>query len=352
MEESSVELMSYESKREVRVPRRPTRVEVVDAPASSQQAAQRRSTVEGLRSQLRSTTEENISEMSSRVRSFYLSQERLLSSFADVDRMSAAESSGDEDDGDRALLVDRSPPLMSARRATQLSMALNVVLFIAKLVATVLSGSLSVLSSVVDSALDLFTGVVLFLTERFMRPSRRDHYTYPVGKRRMEPVAIVVCAAVMGTASLQLIVESAQSIVKGDADPDLNALSGSIMGLAVVTKLGLFLICRRIRTPSVQALALDHRNDTASNMVAILFGLLGTHVKPWLDPVGAMLIAVYIIWNWVRAGREQMEMLVGRAADTRTLQQLTWAALNHHDEILQVSFISVLIIVCSKKTDP
>lgn len=43
----------------------------------------------------------------------------------------------------------------------------------------------------------------------------------------------------------------------------------------VVTKIVLFLVCRRVRTPSVDAMTRDHRNDVLSNILAIAFGYIG-----------------------------------------------------------------------------
>jgi divalent metal cation (Fe/Co/Zn/Cd) transporter len=42
-----------------------------------------------------------------------------------------------------------------------------------------------------------------------------------------------------------------------------------------VTKLILFLVCRRIDNPATRALAQDHRNDVVSNTGAIACGLIG-----------------------------------------------------------------------------
>lgn len=42
-----------------------------------------------------------------------------------------------------------------------------------------------------------------------------------------------------------------------------------------VTKFVLYMLCRRIHTGSVQALAQDHRNDVLSNSIAVVFGYVG-----------------------------------------------------------------------------
>jgi len=42
-----------------------------------------------------------------------------------------------------------------------------------------------------------------------------------------------------------------------------------------VAKIVLYVVCRRIATPSAQVLAIDHRNDVISNTVAVACGIIG-----------------------------------------------------------------------------
>jgi len=45
--------------------------------------------------------------------------------------------------------------------------------------------------------------------------------------------------------------------------------------VTTAAKFVLYIVCRRIHTPSMQALALDHRNDIISNTVAVACGIIG-----------------------------------------------------------------------------
>ena len=49
------------------------------------------------------------------------------------------------------------------------------------------------------------------------------------------------------------------------------------------------------------ALAEDHRNDIISNLGAIAFGAIASISQKvwWFDPLGAILISLYIIWSWM-----------------------------------------------------
>jgi cation diffusion facilitator family transporter len=277
---------------------------------------------------------------SNRTRKFYRRQKGVIQSFVDAETLSRFP----EDEERTEQSPFRSVKLLEKDRrrimiATTLSLIVNILLFFSKMVAAILSGSLSVVSSLVDSALDLFSGVTLWFVNRAMRPKPDDIYKYPSGKSRLEPVAIIVCASVMGTATLQLVSTSIQSIVQGNSDPQIKAVSGSLMAVTVISKFCLFSYCRRVDSATVRALALDHRNDVASNLAAIVFGLLGTYIWPNADPLGAILIAVYIIINWCMAGYEQSKLLIGKSASPDFLKKLTFIAMNHHREVSHVDTV-------------
>lgn len=226
---------------------------------------------------------------------------------------------------------------LSIDSAARLSLAVNFLLFFIKLAASIQAGSLSVISSLIDSGLDLFSGAAIAIASHLMH--HYNHYNYPVGRNRLEPVAIIITAAVMGTASLQIITTAIENIISDSVDPNINAFSGSIIALTILFKGVLFLMCFRVDNASVKALATDHRNDIASNLAALIFGLLGTYVWKYIDPIGAILIAFYIIINWVIVGREQLKNLVGFRANRSFISKLTYIAMQHSDEIMNIDTV-------------
>mgnify|MGYP002423620312 CR=1 FL=1 len=148
-----------------------------------------------------------------------------------------------------------------------------------------MSKSLSVISSVIDSAIDLTTSVILFWAWRKIK--NRDRYLYPQGRTRLEPIAIVILSVIMIAASVLVIYESINTIVantefftKQNTTRTLSAIAMSafpivVMVVTAVSKSILFFLCYRVDTPTMSALAEDHRNDVFSNIVALFCGLIG-----------------------------------------------------------------------------
>lgn len=72
----------------------------------------------------------------------------------------------------------------------------NIVLLILKLAVVLVSNSMSLLASVVDSAMDLLSTVILFGASRAIE-NKIWKQRYPVGLRRAEPMGVVVFSVFM-----------------------------------------------------------------------------------------------------------------------------------------------------------
>ena len=87
----------------------------------------------------------------------------------------------------------------------------NMVLFAAKVYASVKSGSLAIIASTLDSLLDLLSSFILWFTAFSM--STPNSYQYLIGKERMQPLGILVFASIVVTLRLQIILESLRTMV-------------------------------------------------------------------------------------------------------------------------------------------
>ncbi len=280
---------------------------------------------------------------------YYQKQQKDIEVLREARRMSSIDSGEDDifddllretEDSEKKSCCNTSKCRcikLSVATAARLTFAVNLFLLFAKLSATIQSGSLSVLSSLLDSALDLFSGFAIGVSSYLIK--RYDRYHYPIGRNRLESVAIVITACVMGTAALQIVTKAVEDIANSNVHPNINAFSGSIIGATIILKTGLYILCRGVDNASVQALSVDHRNDIASNIATLVFGLMGTYLYPNIDPIGAILLAFYIIINWVLVAYEQIKNLVGHTADRRFISKLTWIAAHHDSRVESVDTV-------------
>ena len=93
---------------------------------------------------------------------------------------------------------DDHPVRVLMLTVSQINVAANILLLIAKALASLKSSSLSLIASLVDSALDLLCTVIIWTTSRIISwKSQKLAKRFPVGRRRLEPLGLVVFSIIM-----------------------------------------------------------------------------------------------------------------------------------------------------------
>lgn len=189
--------------------------------------------------------------------------------------------------------------------AIRLSFLANFALAILQLYAAISSLSLSLFATAIDAVFDPFANLLLNVLHK--KALKADEKKWPMGGSRFESIGNIVYGGLMGMVNLILIVESIRSVAthSTEADGETNTLhipSLVAVGVAFLTKFALFIYCFSIRRQSsqVQVLFEDHRNDLFVNGFGIFTSAAGAKIAWWLDPMGAMIIAVCIMFSWSR----------------------------------------------------
>lgn len=268
------------------------------------------------------------------IRRFY-KQQNLL-----IDRLQAFYNAVPSSE-DEAEAFEAEPAVVGT--AIHASFGLNLLLLAAKIIASILSGSMSVIASAADSLLDLLSGTVLVITHRLMNKSDTLHY--PQGKSRMEPIGVFSFAIIMMLSSLQIMIEAVRRLVSRPPPIDIGPFTLAILGFTIVSKAAFCWYCRKVarefKSGAAEAYADDHRNDVMTNVVGVGAALAAYYVPSlwFFDSTGAIRIAIYIIYNWLITGNEQLHFLTGRGASSWLLQQLTYISANHDPRIKYVDTV-------------
>jgi len=248
--------------------------------------------------------------------------------------------SGGEGDIDHTASYHETQAKQDAKYkvAVIMSLAANILLFIAKVYAFFCSGSQAVLASMADSAVDLASQAVLGLASWQMAKEDPD---FPIGKTRLETLGVIACAIIMGLASFEVLASASTQLWHGFAahvipDLEFGPLMYIILGATTALKIPLYFYCVLLEgsSASMGALAEDHRNDVLANMTALVTAGVASWNKErlWMaDPIGAVLISLYIMWSWALITKEQLDKLVGHRAPDEFLAEVEEMASSHHE---------------------
>ncbi|XP_071712392.1 metal tolerance protein 4-like [Rutidosis leptorrhynchoides] len=252
---------------------------------------------------------------------YYEKQFATLKSFEEVDAVVSSDYVDDED------LEEQ----MQQERAMKISNYANILLLAFKIFATIETGSIAIAASTLDSLLDLMAGGILWFTHLSMQ--KINIYKYPIGKLRVQPVGIIIFAAIMATLGFQVLIQAVEQLIEHNPPDKMSSIQllwlYSIMITASVVKLALWLYCRSSGNEIVRAYAKDHYFDVVTNVVGLVAAVLGDKFYWWIDPVGAIILAVYTIVNWSGTVLENAVSLVGQSAPPEVLQKLTYLVTRH-----------------------
>ncbi|KAL9593480.1 MAG: hypothetical protein Q9219_007533 [cf. Caloplaca sp. 3 TL-2023] len=308
--------------------------------------------------QYRKSAEEMQQIKNKKVRQFYESQNERLNDWLEVDTvvmsiaddvldsMNPQDLDGDgiaerrgalHDTGDRIqeMLPEeerekRRKAERNAKWAININVIANIILLAAKGVAAMFSSSLSLIASLVDSALDLLCTVIVWTTNKLVGwRIKRLRKKFPVGRRRLEPLGILVFSIIMVISFLQILQESVKKLLPGGPKEAAGLPPTAIGALVatVVVKGIIWIGCARVKTTQVQALAQDCKTDVYFNTLSLLFPLIGHQFNIWwLDPVGAAVLSLVIIYDWSETSFENVIRLSGSAVDDRLLKKIMFLA--------------------------
>ncbi|PYI10317.1 hypothetical protein BO78DRAFT_306363 [Aspergillus sclerotiicarbonarius CBS 121057] len=230
--------------------------------------------------------------------------------------------------------VDSSDRIVTV--AIYVNFVANVLLLVAKIAAMTMTNSLSMLASLVDGALDFLSTAIVWTTTTLIR--RQDRSRYPISRRRLEPLSVLVFAVVMVTSFIQVAITSFTRLLSPDHSVvDLSIPSIAVMASTVIVKLACWFWCRLIKNSSVQALAQDAMTDVIFNLFSILFPLIGSLTNTWFtDPLGGLLLSLYIIYNWSSTASEHIGHFTGAAASPKDHSLLLYMTMRFCKAILKI----------------
>jgi len=216
------------------------------------------------------------------------------------------------------------------RLATYASVATAAVLIVTKLVAWFLTGSVSILASLIDSVMDSLASLINLAAVRYsLQPPDAEHR---FGHGKAESLAGLAQAAFICGSAIFLVLQAIERIRFPHQLEDL-WIGLWVMILAVVLTLGLLAIQRHVihRTGStaIRADALHYSTDVLSNVSIILALYLTAAGWTWADPVFAIAVAIYIFYSALSIGTDAFQMLMDRELPDEVQHQICAIALAH-----------------------
>ena len=207
---------------------------------------------------------------------------------------------------------------------------LNLMLFLGKFAAGMLSGSIAITADAFNNLSDAGSSFITMLG--FKLAGQKPDSNHPFGHGRMEYISGLVVSMLILLMGVELFKGSAHKILH----PDTVAFSPLIVVILLVSiavKLYMWSYNRRIgrklNAPAMTATAADALSDSLSTAAVLLATVLGHFTDLALDGWCGILVAVVILWSGIQAAKDTLNPLLGTPPSPEFVKEIRDLVLAH-----------------------
>ena len=235
----------------------------------------------------------------------------------------------------RSCLGNRDPRSPEARQrcgtlAGGVGILLNLLLFLAKLIAGLAASSVAMVADAVNNLSDAAASVVTLVGFRLAgQAADADH---PFGHGRIEYVSGLIVSLAILLMGFEIGRSSVEALFE-QREIDFSPVSLVILCAAIGVKLWMFWFNRSlgrvIGSAAMEATAADSLSDAASTGVVLLSTLAGHFWNLRVDGLAGLLVAAFILKTGWDAAKDTLDPLLGRPMDPSLAADIDRLVLSH-----------------------
>ena len=221
----------------------------------------------------------------------------------------------------------------TAMKVSGISIMVNLLLSVFKLIAGIVAHSGAMISDAIHSASDVGSTFIVIIGVRLSAKKSDKEHQY--GHERMECVSSIVLAGMLLVTGLGIGVTGARDIVKSTSGGTI-AIPGTLALIAavvsIVVKEWMFWYTRgaakKINSGALMADAWHHRSDALSS-VGSFVGILGARMGfPMLDPLASVVICLFVVKAAVDIFRDAISKMTDKSCDQETVNEMHDCIMN------------------------
>lgn len=219
------------------------------------------------------------------------------------------------------------------RLATYASVSVATILIVAKLIAWSFTGSVAMLSTLVDSLLDGLASIItLFAVRHALRPADREHR---FGHGKAEALAAIAQSAFVFGSAIIVLLHAGTRLFQPQPVTATNVGIAVIIGSVILT-LALVgfqqYVVKQTNSLAIASDTLHYKGDLLINL-AVLLTLVATQNigAPYIDPLVGAGIALYLLFGAWRILHGALDMLMDRELPETERKRIRKIVYQHQD---------------------
>ena len=207
---------------------------------------------------------------------------------------------------------------------------LNVLLFIFKILAGILSRSMAVTADAFNNLSDASASIITVIG--FKLSLKRPDAEHPFGHGRSEYIAGLIISLLIIVTGIELARSSIMELL-APSPVERSAVLFVVLGVSVLVKTYMlaynYIIARRVRSTALAAAARDSAGDIATTLIVLAAMIAVPYTSFPVDGVAGGVVSVFILYSGVQSAVKTINPLLGQPPDSALVQAIAATVCAH-----------------------
>ena len=212
---------------------------------------------------------------------------------------------------------------------------LNIILFIGKFVAGLISNSIAITADAFNNLSDAGSSLVTLIG--FKLAEQKPDSDHPFGHGRMEYLSGLIVSAVILMMGFELVKDSIDKILH-PTGVDFSVVVLIILIASIIGKCYMALYNynygKRFESSTLKATAVDSLSDCVSTTVVLIATIIGHYTDVQIDGFCGIAVGILIFVAGINAAKETLSPLLGEAPDPEFVTQIEELVLNYDKDAI------------------
>ena len=200
---------------------------------------------------------------------------------------------------------------------------LNILLFIGKFFAGILSASIAITADAVNNLSDAGSSLITLIG--FKLAGQAPDPNHPFGHGRIEYISGLVVSFLIILMGIELLKSSFGKILH-PTPVDSSVLVIAILVISICVKIYMYIynrgIGRKIDSAAMKATAMDSLSDSVSTIAVLAATLIGRFSGLMIDGWCGILVAMFILWSGFNAAKDTISPLLGQPPEPEFVEKI------------------------------
>lgn len=211
---------------------------------------------------------------------------------------------------------------------------LNIILFIIKNIAGVLSGSVAIEADAFNNLSDAGSSIISLIGCKLA--SQKPDSEHPYGHGRYEYIAALVIASIIVSIGVRFAIDSINKIIT-PSQIEYSWLIFAILAISILVKIYMYYynmkLSRKFCSPIMKAVAADSASDALSTGTVLISSIVSKALNVQIDGFVGLFVAIVIFKSGINNIVDTVNSLVGTNPDKEIVERIE-KIIKSHGEIL------------------